>query len=238
MARLAGKVAVVTGASQGIGEAAARAFAAEGCHVLLAARSEARLAKLAKDLEAQHKVRALAVPTDVRSWDAIQALAAAAKREFHHVDVLVNNAGVGIGGTVLDMSVEHLDETLEVNLRGPFLVSKALVPLMREGGTVLNIASVVAREGIPGLSAYSASKAGLRNFSEALAKELAPRGLRVVCVMPGYVATAMVSDAPFQEKDMVQPEHLAEVLVQLATQPDSVYVDEVVVWPRSLYSEE
>lgn len=235
--RLAGKVAVVTGASQGIGAAAARAFAAEGCDVVLAARSEAKLDALARELEARHKVRALVHPTDVRSWDRVQVLAATVKREVRHVDVLVNNAGVGIGGTVLDMPVEHLDETLETNLRGPFLVAKALVPLMRPEGTVLNIGSVSGREGVPGLSAYSMSKAGLRNFSEALAKEVAPRGLRVVLVMPGYVATDMVSDAPYPFEDMVQPADLAEVLVRMAAQPASVYVDEVVVWPRRLYTE-
>lgn len=235
--RLAGKVAVVTGASQGIGAAAARAFAAEGCDVVLAARSEAKLDALARDLERHHKVRALVQPTDVRSWADIQALAAAAKRELGHVDVLVNNAAVGIGGTVLDMPVAHLDETLGTNLRGPFLVAKALVPLMRPEGTVLNIGSVSGREGVPGLSAYSMSKAGLRNFSEALAKEVAPRGLRVVLVMPGYVATDMVSDAPHPFEAMVQPADLAEVLVRMATQPPSVYVDEVVVWPRRLYRE-
>lgn len=234
---LGGKVALVTGASRGIGEAAARGFAAEGCDVVLAARSEDLLRALAKEVEAQHGVRALARRCDVRSWDDIQALARAAKERFGKVDVLVNNAGVGIGGTVLDMPVEHLDETLEVNLRGPFLVAKAVVPLMPAGGTVLNIASVSGKQGVPGLAAYSASKAGLRMFSEALGRELAGRGIRVVSVCPGYVATEMVDDAPYDSADMVQPADLARVLVQLATQPPSAYVDEVDVWPRRLYAE-
>lgn len=233
---LQGKVAVITGASRGIGEAAARAFAAEGCDVVLAARSAAKLGALARELQ-DLKVRALAEPCDVRSWPRVQALALATQRAFGRCDVLVNNAGVGIGGTALDMPVEHWDETMEVNLRGPFLVAKALVPLMPEGGTILNIASVSGREGVAGLGAYSASKAGLRVFSEALGKELAERGLRVVAVNPGYVATEMVDDAPYDAKDMVQPADLGRILVQLATQPDSAYIDQVDVWPRRLYSE-
>jgi NAD(P)-dependent dehydrogenase (short-subunit alcohol dehydrogenase family) len=231
---LAGQVAVITGASRGIGAAAARAFAAEGCDVVLAARSLEALQRLAHELT-RDKVRAHAQRCDVRSWEDIQALARAVGERFGRCDVLVNNAGVGIGGTVLDMPVEHLDETLEVNLRGPFLVAKALVPLMPPGGTVLNIASVSGREGIPGLAAYSASKAGLRVFSEALGREVAARGLRVVSVLPGYVATDMVDDAPHPPEAMVQPEDLARILVQLAAQPPSAYLDEVAVWPRRLY---
>jgi 3-oxoacyl-[acyl-carrier protein] reductase len=233
---LAGKVAVVTGASGGIGSAAARAFAAEGCRVVLAARREPALQALAKDLEASG-AEALVQRCDVRSWDSIQALGQATRRAFGRCDVLVNNAGVGIGGTTLDMAVEDLDETLEVNLRGPMLVAKALVPLMGEGGTVLNIASVAGKQGAPGLAAYCASKAGLRVASEALGRELAGRGIRVVCVNPGYVATPMVDDAPYPPGDMVQPADLARVLVQLATQPSSAYLDEVDVWPRALYAE-
>jgi NAD(P)-dependent dehydrogenase (short-subunit alcohol dehydrogenase family) len=236
MSPLRGKVAVITGASRGIGEAAARAFAAGGCSLVLAARSLDKLQRLAKELE-EAGAGTLAQRCDVSSWQDIQALASATKERFGRCDVLVNNAGVGIGGNVLDMPVEDLDETLAVNLRAPFLAAQALVPLMPSGGTVLNIASVAGREGVAGLAAYSASKAGLRNFSDALGKELAPRGIRVVSVCPGYVATEMVDDAPYPMEDMVQPADLARILVQLATQPDSAYIDEVNVWPRRLYAE-
>lgn len=231
--QLRGKVAVVTGASGGIGEAAARAFAAEGCAVVLAARSGGKLDQLARGLGKD----ALAVRCDVSSWDDIQALARATQERFGGCDVLVNNAGVGYGGTLAGMPVEHIDETLAVNLRGVMLVAKAFLPLLRRDGTVLNIASVAGREGTPGLAAYCASKAGVRVFSEALGRELAGRGVRVVSVCPGYVATPMVDDAPVPMADMVQPADLARVLVQLATQPASAYVDEVAVWPRKLYAD-
>jgi NAD(P)-dependent dehydrogenase (short-subunit alcohol dehydrogenase family) len=236
MQALAGKVAVITGASRGIGAAAARGFAAEGAHVVLAARSRSQLEQVARACE-EHKVRALAVPTDVGEWGQVQALAHAVEKAFGRCDILLNNAGVGIGGSVADMPVEHLDETLRVNLRGPFLVAKAMAPLLRPGGTVLNVASVSGHEGRPGLAAYCMSKAGVRVFSQALGKELAARGIRSVAVCPGYVATEMVDDAPFPMRDMVQPDDLARVLVRLATQPESAYVDEIEVWPRRLYTE-
>jgi NAD(P)-dependent dehydrogenase (short-subunit alcohol dehydrogenase family) len=167
----------------------------------------------------------------------VQGLAQACRERFGRCDVLVNNAGVGIGGTLEQMEVEHLDETLRVNLRGPILVAKALLPLLKRGSAVLNIASVSGKQGVPGLGAYCASKAGLRVWSEALGRELAPRGVRVVSVCPGYVATEMVDDAPYPPAKMVQPADLARVLVHLATQPATAYIDEVDVWPRELYAE-
>jgi NAD(P)-dependent dehydrogenase (short-subunit alcohol dehydrogenase family) len=231
--QLQGKVAVVTGASQGIGEAAARAFHAQGCAVVLAARSEARLERIARDLGEE----ALPVPCDVRRWDDIEALARATRDRFGRCDVLVNNAGVGYGGTLAEMPVESIDETLAVNLRGVMLVAKAFLPLLQPDGAVLNIASVAGKQGSAGLAAYCASKAGVRIFSEALGLELAGRGVRVVSVCPGYVATAMVDDAAAPLEDMVQPADLAQVLVRLATQPRSAYLDEVTVWPRALYAD-
>ncbi|MCA1814252.1 MAG: SDR family oxidoreductase [Halobacteriales archaeon] len=230
---LRGKVAVVTGASQGIGEAAARAFAAEGCGVVLAARSAQKLDRIGKELGKE----ALVVPCDVTSWPDILRLANATRERFGRCDVLVNNAGVGYGGTLEEMSVENIDETLAVNLRGVMLVAKALLPLLQPGSTVLNIASVAGKSGSAGLAAYCASKAGVRIFSEALGAELAGRGIRVVSVCPGYVATAMVDDADVPMEQMVQPADLAQVLVRLATQPRSAYVDEVSVWPRELYGD-
>lgn len=134
------------------------------------------------------------------------------------------------------MGPEGIDEGLAVNLRGAILVAKALAPLLRPGGVALHVRSVAGRQGFANRAAPCASKAGLRVFSGALGQELGEPGVRVVSVCPGYVATGMTRGARPSQEDMVQPRDLARVLVGLAAQPESVYVDEVVVWPRALYT--
>jgi len=165
---LAGQVAIITGASRGIGRAIALALAGAGSHVALAARSPGDLDAVAREAESRD-VQALAVPTDMRDAEAVARMVRLTLERFGRVDTLINNAGLGHFGAVDALPVEQFDEMLAVNLRGPFLATRAVVPAMKQqgGGAIVNIASVAGLVGNPNLSGYNASKFGLMGFSEA-----------------------------------------------------------------------
>jgi NAD(P)-dependent dehydrogenase (short-subunit alcohol dehydrogenase family) len=229
---------VVTGASSGIGRAAAIAFGHQGASVWLGARDVHELETTAKFAMAEGgtaHVHAL----DVTRPASVRAFGEWVEKEAGCVDVLVNNAGVGAWGTVDDLTEETWRRAIDTNLTGPFLVTKALLPAMRkrEGRRhILNVVSVAGRQAFPGNGAYAASKFGLRGWTEALALELAPEGIRVTNVSPGYVATDLTKRADDAEK-MVQPDDLARLMVDLTLAPDSLFQDEVVVWPWRQYTE-
>lgn len=232
--QLKDRVCVVTGASSGIGAAVARRFAEEGARVVLGARNEPALVDVAKEMK-----DALVKRLDVTDPASVAAFAAAVRERHGRVDVLVSNAGVGEWAPVQDMTLDQWNAQVQTNLTGAFLVAKAFIPLLVAERpwprTVIHTASVSGTTGMAGLSAYCASKFGLRGFSLSLAAELAPRGVRVVAVNPGYVATPMVDDVP-QER-MIKPEDLADLYVRLATLPESVMVDEVNAWPFKMYDD-
>jgi NAD(P)-dependent dehydrogenase (short-subunit alcohol dehydrogenase family) len=187
---LAGQCAIVTGGSKGIGRAVALAIAEAGSDVVLAARSLPALEAAAREIEALGRA-ALPVVCDVRKASDIEALAARALEKFGRIDILINTAGLGHFGPVEELPVEQFDEMLAVNLRGPFLCTKAVVPAMkRQGaGTIVNVASVAGLVGNPNLSGYNASKFGLMGFSEATMLELRQAGIKVAVICPGSVAT-------------------------------------------------
>jgi NAD(P)-dependent dehydrogenase (short-subunit alcohol dehydrogenase family) len=187
---LAHQVAVVTGASRGIGRGVALALARAGADVALAARDETALAAVAREIEASGRA-ALAVPTDVRDAAQIDRLARAVLDRFGRVDILINNAGLGHFGPVDALPVEQFDEMIAVNLRGPFLCTRAFVPAMKAqgGGAIVNVASVAGLVGNPNLSGYNASKFGLMGFSEATMLELRHAGIKVIVICPGSTAT-------------------------------------------------
>jgi 3-oxoacyl-[acyl-carrier protein] reductase len=194
MSRLEGRIALVTGASQGIGRACALALAQAGATVALVARNEAKLAEVAAEIEAAGG-KAAAFALDVASEESIKAGAKAVLERFGKVEILVNNAGITRDGLVLRMKRADWDDVLATNLTGAFLLTQALLSAMLKNrwGRIINISSVVGRTGQAGQVNYAATKAGLIGMTRSLAREVASRGVTVNAVAPGYIATPMTA---------------------------------------------
>ncbi len=185
--KLSNQVAVITGASEGIGAAIARRFAGEGARVVLAARSEEKLKALAEELGSE---RALAVPTDVTDAEQVKRLMARTREHFGGLDILVNNAGVGLYASVAEMAWADFEQMWKVNFFGVVRCIREALPDLRERrGMVVNISSVAGKLAIPYLTGYCASKFALNAFSTGLRMELAQAWVRVVVVCPGTVRT-------------------------------------------------
>jgi short-subunit dehydrogenase len=184
------KVVVVTGASAGIGWATARAAAAAGAKVVLAARSGDQLAELAEALRREGR-EALVVPTDMRQPTEVARLVETAFQHFGRIDVLINNAGQAVAGTVADLDLEHFQQVIELNMLGPIYSMQATVPKMRAqgGGIIVNVSSMVSKMHIPGLGGYASTKAALNILSDTARGELASDNIRVITVYPRVTAT-------------------------------------------------
>jgi len=194
MGNLEGRIALVTGASQGIGRACALELARAGATVALAARNEAKLAEAAAEIEAAGG-KAAVFSLDVSSADSIATGAKAILEKLGKVEILVNNAGITRDGLVLRMKRPDWDDVLQTNLTGAFLLTQALLSAMLRNrwGRIVNITSVVGRTGQAGQVNYAASKAGLIGMTRALAREVASRGITVNAVAPGYIETPMTA---------------------------------------------
>ena len=194
MGDLQGRIALVTGASQGIGRACALELGRAGATVALAARNEAKLSETASEIEASGG-QAAVFALDVASEESIKAGAKAVIERFGKVEILVNNAGITRDGLVLRMKRPDWDDVLGTNLTGAFLLTQALLsPMLRNRwGRIINISSVVGRTGQAGQVNYAASKAGLIGLTRSLAREVASRGITVNAVAPGYIETPMTS---------------------------------------------
>ena len=186
---LKGRVAIITGASGGIGEASARALAARGAAVVLAARNGERLRFLEHEIQAAGGW-ALAVETDVSNEESVGAMVERVARELGSLDVLVNNAGLGLSGRVAELRVADLRYLFEVNLVGALHCIEAALPLMPRGGRIINVSSVVGKRAIPYVGGYCATKAALNALSDALRVEVAGKGITVTSVYPGTTRTA------------------------------------------------
>ena len=194
MSGLEGRIALVTGASQGIGRACALELAKAGATVALAARSEDKLAAAVQEIEAAGG-KAAAFAMDIASEESIKAAAKAVVERFGKVEILVNNAGITRDVLMLRMKRADWDDVLGTNLTGTFLLTQALLsPMLKNRwGRIINISSVVGRTGQAGQANYAASKAGLIGLTRAMAREVASRGITVNAVAPGYIETAMTS---------------------------------------------
>lgn len=246
MLRLDGRSALVTGASQGIGEAVARRLARQGARVVLAARNEEKLARLAGEL-AGEGAEALAFPLDVADAQGVATRLKELPEPFDQVDVLVNNAGVTADGLLLRMGQEDWDRVLATNLTGAYVVTKALLRGMmrRRWGRVVSVSSVVGMMGNAGQANYAAAKAGLIGFSKSLAREVGSRGITVNVVAPGYIETAMTADLPQASREELfsaialgrlgTPEDVASAVVYLASDEAGYVTGHVLNCSGGLY---
>lgn len=228
---LEGKVALVTGATRGIGRAIAESLAAAGASVALCGRN----AKLVEETVAELKqtgAKVFGAPLDVRSESAVSDFFNGVKREFGGLDILVNNAGIGIFRSVADLSIEDWKATLETNLNGVFFCSREAVPLMRQRGAgyIINISSLAGRNAFAGGSAYNASKFGLNGFSEALMLDHRYENIRVSYVMPGSVDTDF-SPRSARAAWKIAPQDVADVVLMLLSMPERTTVSRIEMRP-------
>jgi NADP-dependent 3-hydroxy acid dehydrogenase YdfG len=242
MSSLAGKVAIVTGAGSGIGQAAAAALARAGANVTVVARSAEALARTVAEIEATGQ-QALAQPLDVSDWEAVEAAVAATVARFGRVDILVNNAGTNTPRrTLLEASLEDWRRVVDVNLTGAYLCVRAVLPVMRQQGegTIINIASVAGKTAtLLGGAAYSASKAAVLSLTQTINSEYRRHNIRATAISPGEVATPIldrrtVPPTAEERARMLQPEDLAAAIVFVASLPQRACIDDLLIRPTFL----
>jgi len=229
-------VALVTGASSGIGMAIVQALAAEGASVVLASRNEGKLRDIAASLP--RDAQSLVIPTDVGDEEQVRRMVERTVERFGKIDLLVNNAGFGIFKPVTELTAEEFDSILRVNLRAPFLCMKYALPHMyqRSSGTVVTIGSVAGRHGFAGGSAYCSSKFGIMGLTECIFQEARSHNVRIVTICPGSVDTAFFDEArtssPNRET-ILKPEDVAETVMLALALPERALLRELDIRPTN-----
>ena len=234
--KLAEQVAIVTGAGRGNGRAVALAFAREGAVVALASRTASELDAVKAEAKGLGG-RALPVQTDVTQEGSVAALVDRVLADFGRIDILVTAAGAAAFGPVLDSKIEEWERMVAVNLRGVFLACRAvLAPMInRRRGTIINIASLAVKRPIPGCAAYAASKHGVLGFTQALAEEMRPHGVRVGALCPGAVDTRLWDSVPNppDRSRMLRPEDVAQAALLMASLPPHAALEELTILPSA-----
>jgi NAD(P)-dependent dehydrogenase (short-subunit alcohol dehydrogenase family) len=229
------KIALITGATEGIGLAIARALAAERCNLIICGRNESRLAKVAAELSRQ-KIRVLALKCDVRDAQSVTDMTTAIRTKFGSLDILINNAGIAHASRpVSQLSPRDWNDVISTNLTGMFLVTHAALPLMKRGSVIANNLSIAAKRVFPGSAAYNASKHGALGFTNTLREELRQQGIRVIAFLPGATDTAIWDTlwpaAP--RKKMISPESVAQALVNALKLPENTAMEEMEILPAA-----
>jgi len=209
MKNLAGKIAVVTGGSSGIGLATAKRFVDEGAHVVITGRREKELEEAAKLI----KKNVTTVVGDVSRLEDLDRLYAGVKEKHGHIDILFANAGAGTLAPLAVATEAHFDQTFDVNVKGMFFTVQKALPLLEDGGSIILTSSVSNVLGLPGFTAYAASKAAVRNLARGWAKELKDRKIRVNCVSPGAIDTPALATTAG-----LTPEQVEQAIAQFTAQ--------------------
>ena len=229
---LKGKIALITGASGGIGSCIARRFAQDGISLALLGRSKEKLAATAASVR-EYGVETLLLPGDLLDDAYLEDCFAAVKERFGGLDILVNNAGIALSRSFEETTMAEFDRIMALNARVPYLACHLALPLLRcsECASILNIASVVAHKGYPLQSAYAASKHALAGFTKSLASEVYREDIRVHLISPGGVFTDMVHIArpDLTGEDMILPEDIAEIAAFFIEHRTNAVIDEICV---------
>ena len=221
---MAERAALITGGSSGIGLAIARLLRDEGYELTLVSRTPEKIEAAAV------KLGASAVAANVADPDECARAVAEHQARFGRLDVLVNSAGVGIGGTVEDLDLKKLDLQLDINLRGLFLVTQAAIPLLKETrGWIVNLASIAGTLPTPGLATYGATKAAVISLTRSLNVELDAAGVRAIAICPGFVDTPMAQWSGLEQEEMIRPEDCAEVVRMCLRLSPMARVPQVVI---------
>ena len=228
------RAALITGGSSGIGLAIARVLGEEGHGLTISARKPDKLEKAVEELRGEG-FDAEAVPANMAQEDDVAALAERHRERFGRLDVLVNNAGVGIGGAIADAETKKLDLQLDVNLRAVYLMTREAIPMLRKAGKehgkalIVNTASIAGKYGQGWLAAYSATKFGVVGLSQGMHKELADDGIQVTALCPGFVATAMTDwvEEQVPKDQMIQPDDIAGAVRYLLSTSPACIVPEI-----------
>ncbi|HHO5491492.1 TPA: SDR family oxidoreductase [Staphylococcus aureus] len=230
MTVLTDKVAVVTGAGSGIGEAIATLLHEEGVKVILAGRNKDKLQNVAYQL-AQDSVKV--VPTDVTKKEEVDELIKIAQQTFGGLDIVINSAGQMLSSKITDYQVDEWDSMIDVNIKGTLYTAQAALPTMLEqsSGHLINIASISGFEVTKSSTIYSATKAAVHTITQGLEKELAKTGVKVTSISPGMVDTAITAAYNPTDRKKLEPQDIAEAVLYALTQPKHVNVNEITVRP-------
>ena len=230
MTVLTDKVAVVTGAGSGIGEAIATLLHEEGAKVVLAGRNKEKLQNVANQLS-QDSVKV--VPTDVTNKEEVDELIKIAQQTFGGLDIVINSAGQMLSSKITDYQVDEWDSMIDVNIKGTLYTAQAALPTMLEqsSGHLINIASISGFEVTKSSTIYSATKAAVHTITQGLEKELAKTGVKVTSISPGMVDTAITAAYNPTDRKKLEPQDIAEAVLYALTQPKHVNVKEITVRP-------
>jgi NAD(P)-dependent dehydrogenase (short-subunit alcohol dehydrogenase family) len=229
------KTALITGASQGIGFAITHALAEEGCNLIICARNQQRLKRAAAEISRKH-IRVLALGCDVRNEHSVARMIAGVRRQFQRLDILINSAGIAHAfRPVSELRLKEWNDVVATNVTGTFLVTRAALPLMSRGASIVNVLSMSSKRAFPNLAAYNASKFAALGFTSTLREELRPAGIRVIALLPGATDTSIWDtlwpEAPRHK--MIRPETVARALVGALKVPPETTVEELDLMPTT-----